>query len=69
MAIGNAVCRGSIIYVYDEKGRQLTALSAGNGPKDGLQGYTSSTVSVRRGSIIYTYDQRGRQLSTTPAGR
>lgn len=69
MAIGNAVQRGSLVYVYDEKGRQLTALSAGNGPKDGLQGYTSSTVNVRRGSIICSYDERGRQLTTTLAGR
>ncbi len=63
MAIGTAVQRGSFIYVYDEKGRQLAALSAG----EGLQGYTGSTVSVRRGSFIYTYDERGRQVSTTSA--
>jgi hypothetical protein len=69
MAIGNVVLRGSTIYVYDEKGRQLAALSAGTGPRDGLQGYTSSTVNVRRGSTIYTYDERGRQLSATSAGR
>jgi hypothetical protein len=56
MAIGSAVQRGALIlvYVYDEKGRRLTSLLAGKEPKDGLQGYTSSTVSVRRGSLIYT---------------
>ena len=54
MAIGSAVHRGSLIYVYDKRGRRLTSLLAGQGPKDGLQGYTSSTVSVRRGSLIYT---------------
>ena len=54
MAIGSAVQRGSLVYVYDEKGRRLTSLLAGKGPKDELQGYTSSTVSVRRGSLIYT---------------
>jgi hypothetical protein len=69
MAIGSAVQRGSLAYVYDEKGRRLTSLLAGNGPKDGLQGYTSSTVSVRRGALIYTYDQRGRRLSSALAGR
>jgi hypothetical protein len=69
MAIGSAVQRGSLIYVYDEKGRLLTSLLAGKGPKEGLQGYTSSTVSVRRGSLIYTYDQSGRRLSSTLAGR
>ena len=68
MAIGNAVERGSMIYVYDEKGRQLFSTSAGNTSKgDGLKGYTSSTVNIRRGSIIYTYNEKGRQMSTTSA--
>jgi hypothetical protein len=58
MAIGSAVQRGSLIYVYDEKGHRLTSLLAGGGPKEGLQGYTSSTVSVRRGSLVHTYDVR-----------
>jgi YD repeat-containing protein len=69
MTIGSAVQRGQLVYVYDEKGRRLTSLLAGQGPKDRLQGYTSSTVSVRRGSLIYTYDERGRRLSSTLAGR
>jgi hypothetical protein len=69
MAIGSAVQRGSLVYVYDEKGRRLTSLLAGEGPKDGLHGYTSSTVSVRRGLLIFTYDERGRRLSSTLAGR
>lgn len=67
MAIGNAVQRGSYVYVYDEKGRQTCAIASGSGPKDGLTGYTSSTVNVRRGSYIYTYDEKGRQTSATPA--
>lgn len=67
MAIGNAVQRGSLVYVYDEKGRQIAAISAGSGPNDGLTGYTSSTVNVRRGSLIYSYDAHGRQIATTTA--
>lgn len=67
MAIGNAVQRSGLVYVYDEKGRQLSALSAGSGPNDGLKGYTGATVSIRRGSLIYTYDDKGRQLSATSA--
>ena len=63
MAIGTAVQRGSFVYVYDEKGRQLATVSAG----DGLQGYTGTIVSVRRGGFIHTYDERGRQVSTTSA--
>lgn len=67
MAISSAVRRGSFVYVYDEKGRQLTALPAGNGLEDGLQGYTGATVSVRRGSFVYTHDEKGRQALAAPA--
>ncbi len=63
MAIGSAVQRGSFVHVYDEKGRQMTAVPAGNGPEDGLKGYTGATVSVRRGAFVYNYDERGRQTS------
>lgn len=66
MAVGNAIQRGGFVYVYDEKGRQLSALAAGSGPADGLKGYTGATVNIQRGSFIYTYDERGRQLSSTP---
>lgn len=62
MAIGSAVQRGGYIYVYDEKGRQLTMVSG-----DSLQGYTSSSVSVRRGGYIYVFNERGRQLSMVVA--
>ncbi|WP_237170282.1 hypothetical protein [Pandoraea thiooxydans] len=67
MAIGNAVQRGSYVYVYDEKGRQLYGKPAGSGPDDGLKGYTSGTVNIRRGSYIYTYDEKGVQRGSTPA--
>ncbi len=63
MAIGSAVQRGSFVYVYDEKGRQLASVPAG----EGMQGYTGSTVSVKRDAFVHTYDERGRQISTTPA--
>lgn len=67
MPIGNAVQRGSPAYVYDERERQLTVLSAGTGPRDGLRGYTRGTVNSQRGATIYTYDERGSQLSATSA--
>ena len=35
---------------------------SGSGAKDGLLGFTSSTVTVRFGSIIYTYDERGMTI-------
>ena len=67
MAIGSAVQRGGLVYVYDEKGRQLSALSAGSGPDNRLKGYTGATVSIRRGGLIYAYNEKGRQLSATSA--
>ena len=67
MAIGNAVERGSMIYVYDERGRQLYGRPKGSQPGDGLKGYTSHTVNIQRGSMIYSYDERGRQTSATSA--
>ena len=67
MSIGNAVQRGSLVYAYDEKGRQLTTIVVSSGAHDGLTGYTSSTVNVRRGSLIYSYDAQGRQIASTVA--
>ncbi len=67
MAIGNAVEKGFLVYVYDEKGRQLFSKTKGSQPGDGLKGYTSSTVNIRNGFLIYTYDERGRQISSTSA--
>ena len=67
MPIGTAVKRGTLVYVYDEKGRQLMTIPAGNKPEDGLTGYTSTTVSVRRGGLVYTYDEKGRQISVISA--
>jgi len=64
MAIGSAIERDSYIYVFDENGRSLFSKVRGNGPKDGLLGFTGSTVTVRfgYGSIVYTYDQRGTTI-------
>lgn len=67
-AIVAAVQRGSQVYAYGPNQRHLSAVFVGNGPEDGLKGYTSSTVSVRRGSQIYVYDAQGRQVSSAFAG-
>jgi hypothetical protein len=67
MAIGNAVEKGPLVYVYDEKGRQIFAKSRGNRPDDGLKGYTSATVNIKIGNLILTYDEKGRQISATSA--
>ena len=67
--IASAVERGSYIYVYNDMGNQICAISGGgSGPKDGLKGYTASTVSVRRGSYIYLYNAKGNQISAISAG-
>ena len=67
MAIGNAVQRGSFVYIYDENNRQTANVYAGNNTNDGLKGYTSSQVNVRRGDFIYSHDERGKQISVVPA--
>lgn len=67
MPIGNAVQKGSFVYIYDERGRKLATISAGSGKNDGLTGYTSSTVNIRKGNFIYTYNEKGRTISTTSA--
>jgi hypothetical protein len=60
MAIGSALERGTFIHVYDIHGQTLFAKAKGSGPKDGLLGFTGSTVTVRFGSVIYTYDEHGQ---------
>ena len=60
MATGSAVQRGSFVCVYDKKGHPLTTLPSGDGPENGLKGYTGATVSVRRGSSVYIYGGKGR---------
>ncbi len=67
MAIGNAVERGTFIYIYDEKDRQVASVPRGSQPGDGLKGYTPSRVNVKHGSFIYSYDEKGRQVGSTPA--
>ena len=59
MAIGSALERGSLICVYDDDGRTLFQKARGSGARDGLLGFTGSTVTVRFGSVIYTYDEHG----------
>ena len=67
MAIGSAIERGSFIFAYDEHGRTLFSKARGSGPKDGLLGFTGTTVTVRYGSIIYTYDERGMTIYSKAA--
>jgi len=65
--IGSAIERGSLICVYDEHGSTLFSKARGNGPDDGLLGFSSSTVTARYGSVIYTYDEKGMTIYATAA--
>ena len=67
MAITSAVQRGAFVYVYGERGQLLSTLAAGSSPRDGLQGYTATTVAIRHGAFIHVYDERGRLQSTVAA--
>ncbi len=60
--IGSALEPGSSIFVYDEHGRTLFSKARGNGPDDGLLGFTGPTVTMRYGSIVYTYDEDGMTI-------
>ena len=62
MAIGSAIERGRMVYVYDEKGRQLCSKALGS--DGGLMGYTGTSFYIKRGRMIYVYDEKGRQLSS-----
>ena len=63
MTIANVIEKGLLLHVFDERGRLLFAKAKG----DGLQGYTSTTVSIRQGPFIFTYDEKGRLVGTISA--
>ncbi|MEB4591711.1 hypothetical protein VSS37_12030 [Candidatus Thiothrix sp. Deng01] len=67
MAIGKAVQRGTLIYIYDQEGKAITSISApSRWPTDGLKAYTASDISVQKGSLLYSYDKNGRQTGIAP---
>lgn len=68
MAIASAVQRNGFVNIYDEKGGIIAAVPAGNGGKDGLHGYTATTVSIRRGMFMYIYNEKGSLVRSIPAG-
>lgn len=68
MAIGKAIQRGTLIYIYDQDGKAVTSISVpSRWPTDGLKDYTPTNVSVRKGSLLYNYDKHGRRTGITPA--
>jgi hypothetical protein len=67
MVIGSAVERGSVIYVYNDKGRVLFSKPKGPQRGDGLKGYTGTTLNIQRGDVIYTYNEKGYQIFSISA--
>ena len=63
MAIANAVVKGTMIYLYDEKGKVIRTLGMAGGT---LAGFTSTTVSIKKGSHLYVYNEQGRQTGIVP---
>ncbi|EIJ36426.1 hypothetical protein [Thiothrix nivea] len=62
MAIGHALQKGTLIYVYDQSGHQITSISApGRYQEDGLKGFTPEAVHVQKGQLLYLYNERGQQ--------
>ena len=64
MPIANVIQRGPVIYVYNEKSQTLFTKTVGNGPNDGVKGYTSSFVNIQMGRVIYTYNEKGATTGT-----
>jgi len=67
MPVSKAVRRGKVIDIYDEKGRPAHSIGLGRDPKDGLVGYTSTTVSIRHGGAIHVYNDKGAIIKSYPA--
>lgn len=68
MAIGNAVQRGTLVYIYDECLKQTSSVSStGCAPNDGLVGYTDLAVHIRKGPLVYAYNEHGQLLGKTHA--
>jgi DNA-binding beta-propeller fold protein YncE len=67
MPIQSAIEKGNNVYVYNEKGHVTAIIAIGNGARDGLIGYTPSSVSLRRGGNVYVYNERGTTIRILPA--
>ena len=64
MAIGSAIQKGTSVSIFNENGKPLAIIHCGNGPEDGLVGYTSTTITLRRGSTLQICDEKGRVKNT-----
>ena len=63
--IGSAIQKNGFVYLYTPNGQQMTTILVGSSaPGDGLQGYTSGTVSIKRSGFILIYNSKGQQISS-----
>lgn len=62
--IGTAIQKNGFVYLYTQGGQQITSILVGTSPGDGLQGYTSSTVSIKRSGFVVIYNSKGQQISS-----
>ncbi len=62
MPISNAIERDGFVVIFNETGNQCASIQIGRGSKDGLTGYTSTTVNVRDGNFSKSFDERGNQI-------
>ena len=53
MPIASAMQRGSLVYVYDEKGSLIRTITGE------LQGFTQSTFTIKYSNSLITYDDKG----------
>ena len=68
MTIGSAIQKGKMVYVYDEAGRILySKVVTTSRPRDGLKGYTGSTITIQSGGMLMTYDEKGSTKFTKVA--
>jgi hypothetical protein len=62
--IGSAIEKNGFVYLYTPNGQQMTSILVGSNPGDGLQGFTSSTVSIKRSGFVVTYNSKGQQIAS-----
>lgn len=62
MSIANTEIRGSMLYIFDEKGHQTGSVVLNQG--DTVVGVTAVSISVKRSNMVYTYDEKGHQTGS-----
>ena len=62
MSIANTEIRGSMLYIFDEKGHQTGSVALCQG--DTVVGVTAVSISVKRSNMVYTYDEKGHQTGS-----